>query len=224
MLIGTVEKVAARADAERAVEHLRVRINAENLQHQFYSVTIGAVIDRYVKEEMPNVREDAAKSYRGILEKWIRPRWGTHALQSVKTMAVESWIKSIPRSPNTRGHIRNMMHLLFNCVVRWELVDRNPIDLVRQSSKRTKIPRVLTPEEFKKLLNQLAEPYRMMVLVAGCLGLRISEILAFDGATLTGRISSCWFSEAWSMARRMTPKQKRLKHCCPSTRTWPRPS
>jgi len=69
---------------------------------------------------MPNVREDTGNSYRGILEKWIRPRWGTHTLQSVKTMAVESWIKSIPRSPNTRAHIRNMIHLLFNCAVRWE--------------------------------------------------------------------------------------------------------
>jgi integrase len=57
------------------------------------------------------------------------------------------------------------------------MTDRNPVDLVRQSSKRTKIPRVLTAEEFKKLVNELAEPYRTMVLVAGCLGLRISEIL-----------------------------------------------
>jgi integrase len=70
-----------------------------------------------------------------------------------------------------------MLHRLFNCAIRWELIDRNPIDLVRQSSKRTKIPRVVTPEEFKKLLNELVEPYRTMALVAGCLGLRISEIL-----------------------------------------------
>ena len=34
-----------------------------------------------------------------------------------------------------------MMHrLLFNCAIRWELVDRNPVDLVRQSSKRTQSP------------------------------------------------------------------------------------
>jgi len=183
VLIGTVEKLPTKVNAERAVEHLRIRINAENPQQQYHSVGVGAVIDRYVRE-MPNVREDTAKSYRGIFEKWIRPQWGTHMLQSVKTMAVESWIKSIPRSPNTRAHIRNMMHLLFSCAVRWELIDRNPVDFVRQSSKRTKIPRVLTPEEFKKLLSELAEPYRTMVLVAGCLGLRISEILGLRWADI----------------------------------------
>src|SRR5207244_2820466 len=73
-------------------------------------------------------------------------------------------------------HIRNMMHLLFNCAMRWELIDKNPVDLVRQSTRRREIPRVLTPGEFKQLLNALGEPYRTMVLVAGCLGLRISEI------------------------------------------------
>ena len=92
-------------------------------------------------------------------------------------MAVENWLKGIPRAPNTKAHIRNLIHLLFNCAIRWELVDRNPIQLVRQSTKRTRLPRLLTPEEFRKLLTELSEPHRTMVLVAGCLGLRISEII-----------------------------------------------
>jgi integrase len=178
VLIGTVEKLPTQADAQRAVEHLRSRINSLAPQAQFHTATVGALIDRYKAEEMPDsVRKDTADSYRGILENWIRPAWGTRTLESVKTVAVEGWLKSIPRTQSTRAHIRNMLHRLFNCAIRWEMIERNPVDLVRQSSKRTKIPRVLTAEEFKKLLAELAEPYRTMVLVAGCLGLRISEIL-----------------------------------------------
>jgi integrase len=44
-------------------------------------------------------------------------------------------------------------------------------------SPAAKPPRALTPEEFKKLLAELSEPHRTMVIVAGCLGLRICEIL-----------------------------------------------
>jgi integrase len=178
VLIGTIEKLPKQCDAERAVEHLRIKINTENPQRQFRAVTVGALIDRYTSEEMAgSVRQDTADSYRGILKNWIRPTWGSQTLESVKTMAVESWLKSVPRSRSTRAHIRNLMHRLFNCAIRWEMTDKNPVDLVRQSSKRTKIPRVLTAEEFKKLLSELVEPYKTMVLVAGCLGLRISEIL-----------------------------------------------
>jgi len=178
MLIGTIAKLPTRSDAERAVEYLRIRINAQNPQQQFHSITVGALIDRYLAEEMPmRVREDTASTYRGLFENWIRSKWGTEFVQNVKTLAVEHWLKSIPRSANTKAHIRNLMHLLFNCAIRWELFDKNPVELVRQSTKRRHVPRVLTPEEFKRLLAELQEPCRTMVLIAGCLGLRISEIL-----------------------------------------------
>jgi site-specific recombinase XerD len=181
VLIGTTERLPTTADAERAVEHLRMKINAQVPQAQFHFVTVEALLDRYMEDEMPvSVREDTASTYRGILGNWIKPKWGTQTLQSVKTMAIENWLKGIPRSPNTKAHIRNLMHLLFNCAIRWELIDRNPVQLVRQSTKRTHLPRVLTPEEFKKLLAELPEPYRTMVLVAGCLGLRISEIIGLS--------------------------------------------
>lgn len=126
------------------------------------------------------MREDTAETYRGIVNNWIRPQWGSQTLESVKTIAVENWLKSILRSRTTKAHIRNLIHLLFNCAIRWELIERNPVNLVRQSVRRTKIPRVLTADEFRKLLYELTEPYRTMVLVAGCLGLRISEITALQ--------------------------------------------
>jgi len=49
---------------------------------------------------------------------------------------------------------------------------------------------VLTPNDFESLLRLIREPYRTMVLVAGCLGLRVSEIVAlkwgdFDFEALT---------------------------------------
>src|SRR5712692_812745 len=43
---------------------------------------------------------------------------------------------------------------------------------------RQRKPRVLTVDEFYSLLDLLAEPHRTMVVVAQCLGLRVSEILA----------------------------------------------
>ena len=39
---------------------------------------------------------------------------------------------------------------------------------------------MLTPEQFESLLPLIPEPYQTMVLVAGCLGLRVSEIVALQ--------------------------------------------
>jgi integrase len=178
VLIGTIEKLPTRADAERAIEYHRIRINSQSPQQRFHSVTVGGLADRYLAEEMSTrVRDDTARTYRGIVKNWIKPRWGTESVQNVKTLAVEHWLKGILRTANTKAHIRNLMHLLFNSAIRWELVDKNPIELVRQSTKRRHVPRVLTPKEFKKLIDELQEPCRTTVLIAGALELRVSEIL-----------------------------------------------
>ena len=72
------------------------------------------------------------------------------------------------------------MHLLYQNARRWERTDRNPIELVRQSSRRLRIPRVLAAEEIRLLLAELSEPFHTMVLVAACLGLRVSEIMGLQ--------------------------------------------
>lgn len=64
----------------------------------------------------------------------------------------------------------------------WELMDvqRNPMELVKLkgTSKRLKKPQILTPEEFQELVSKVREPYRAMVIVAMCTGMRVSEVLA----------------------------------------------
>ena len=88
-------------------------------------------------------------------------------------------LKTLDLAPKTKGNIRSLMHTIFDCAERWELVDKNPINLVRVKdvSKRQKTSRVLTPEQFCLLPPLIAEPYRTQVWIAGCLGLRPSEIM-----------------------------------------------
>jgi hypothetical protein len=111
----------------------------------------------------------------------------------MKSLAVEDWLKSLALAPKTKAHIRSLMHTIFQCARRWELVEKNPIELVRVrgGSKRLRTPRVLTPEQFCLIPPLLPEPYRTQVWIAGCLGLRASEImplkwsdLNFDDCTL----------------------------------------
>lgn len=59
-------------------------------------------------------------------------------------------------------------------------MQRNPMELVEVKgiTKRQKKPIILSVEQFYWLLDLLPEPYRNMVLIAQCLGLRVEEILA----------------------------------------------
>jgi len=178
VLIGTLEKIPTMADAERAVEHLRMKINAPAPEAQFHRATVGGLVDRFVAEELAKDRRFLTQSvYRSYLDRYIRPRWGETLLEKIRPVPVADWLASLELAPKTKSHIRNLFHLLFQWACRWELTERNPIKFVRQCNRRLKDPRVLTPGEFKALLAELKEPYRTMVVISGCLGLRASEVM-----------------------------------------------
>jgi integrase len=177
VLVGSVARYPIRADALREVEPLRLRLNVESRLGG--PITIGALIGRYIEQELPE-RHSTRRSYLTVLNRWIKPRWGEYLLGDVKTVAVEHWLRCLQLAPKSKTHIRSLMHLLYQNARRWEMVSNNPIELVRQSGRRLRIPRVLNAVEIRLLLGQLAEPYHTMVLVAACLGLRVSEIVGLQ--------------------------------------------
>lgn len=158
-----------------------LRINAEHPLGPVTASTMGALIARYEKGEMP-ARYSTRASYRSFIDRYIRKRWADTAIPKVKAMAVEDWLKRLPLAPKTLGHIKTLMSTLFKCAQRWGLVQNNPMKLgrVEDVSKRLERPSVLTAEEFHGLLAHVREPYRTMLLIAGCLGLRAGEIVGLQ--------------------------------------------
>lgn len=159
------------------------------------------MIEQFERKEMPE-RYSTNRSYKSMIDDYIRPKWKDVQLKQIKPVLVEEWLKSLTcrnkrkkgsaLAPKTRAHIRSLMHLMFQCAMRWELATTNPIALVRVNcgSKRKRRPRVISVEQFSALLQLLPEPYRTMVVVAMCLGLRVGEIVGlkwsdFDFENLT---------------------------------------
>jgi len=69
------------------------------------------------------------------------------------------------------------MHVIFAHACRHEMLQKNPISLVRQSAKRKRTPDVLDAEELKNLLAALQNPARVLVFLTAATGLRVSEAL-----------------------------------------------
>jgi integrase len=194
IMVGSLEEYPTESAARKApaVQAILLRLNAEQPAAAAGAAEFGAVIARYEKEEMPE-RYSTRAAYKSYIRNHILPRWADTPMSAVRPMAVEDWLKGLDLAPKTKSHVRSLMHTIFQCAERWELTAKNPIKLVRVKggTKRQKTPRVLTPEEFELLLPLIREPFRTMVLVAGCLGLRVSEIVAlqwgdfdFPGLTL----------------------------------------
>jgi integrase len=146
----------------------------------------------------------------------------------MKPFGVERWLKKLALAPKTKGHLQNLLRVLFNCAMRWELVDygANPMKLVRVrgGSKRTKGPKVLTIQQFQQLVRALNDPYRTMVILDLATGLRCSELFAlkwcdviWDDLTLLvrrGIVDTVVSDVKTEYSRAGMPLDQRSPKCC----------
>lgn len=176
--IGTIQEFPSASLARKA--SLSYVLSMNDKQTQGLSVSFGALMQRYLAEELPE-RHSTASRYRCWLKNHIEPKWRDFPIQNIKPLLVEDWLKKLDLAPKSKAHLRTLMHVLFNAAMRWELIpyQHNPMSLVRvkDSSKRLKEPKFLTAQEFCALLEHIPEPFRAMCIVAMCLGLRVSEVL-----------------------------------------------
>ncbi|MEO6815802.1 MAG: site-specific integrase [Edaphobacter sp.] len=189
-IVGTVEQFPTEQLAQAAANGLKVFINSDRIQIQ--PISISDLIDHYVQTELSGDASWHSHATRTIygyfLQKWVRPHWGESSLRTVRTIAVEHWLRRIcrddgsPMADSTKAKLRNIMSVLFNHAIccEWLEQGRNPITLVRQSAKRRKDPVVLEPKEIQGILAQLEPGARLMVMLAVTAGLRRSEVFGLQ--------------------------------------------
>jgi len=179
-VIGSAERYPNEAAARSAVTVLLAEINSDKVRMGSRSITMAQLCDHFEQRELArdNTWRSYAtkKTYHAYLTRWIRPHWRHYELAEIRTIQVESWLRTLPLAKSSCAKIRNLMSVLFNHACRYELFDRNPIYLVRQSAKRRRAPTVLLPAEIKALVENLGIRERTLVLLAVSTGLRQSEL------------------------------------------------
>lgn len=157
IVLGSVDRLVDEAAARQAVSALCIDINAGDARIKANITTVSELAEHYRQREL---RPDwvwktysTKVTYEGYLNKWILPRWGNYPLVRVNAGEVELWLRSLTLARASCAKIRNLMSVLFNHGIRYQISDRNPIQLVRQSAKRKVVPVVLTAMEVQRLLS-----------------------------------------------------------------------
>jgi integrase len=166
------------------VEAQLLKLNEGTEYARANEVSFNALLDRYSAEEMPE-RRATKGGYTSIINMHLRPKWGSYILSDIRPAEIHAWFKVLPLAPITKGHIRSLMHKLFDLAVLWEylpLERRNPVDIVKIKgvTKREKEAVVVTPEQFREIVPKLPEHVNMIAITAACLGLRVSEALGLQ--------------------------------------------
>lgn len=176
-IIGTVDEYRTKSAAQRAVDGLRLDINAAATVMRT-THTVAELISHYKEVELAAVRHTVRvqQVYKHNLDDLILPVWGNWLLHDVTPVAVERWLESLPYAPATKTKLKGVFGTLFRHGMRYQWATTNPIALVRCSSKRATTPDILTPEEIRGILGELSEPGRTVTMLAAITGMRRGEL------------------------------------------------
>jgi len=195
--IGTVDQYPNKADAQRAVESLRLEINASPEVVKIPPMTVADAWGHFQANELRDPEIDRSPTtilnYLTCFKAQILPRWASTKLIDVKALAVEKWLRGLDMAPGSKAKLKGLLSALFRHCIRHELYDKqNPIQTVRQGAKRQKDPDVLTMDEMKSLLiHIILLAAQVMVSVVAASGLRRSEMLGLKWEDLD--LEKCWF-------------------------------
>ena len=180
--IGTKKQYRTKSSAEEAAVAIRDRIfGVEKAE----PVTLDRVADRYELDRMP-ARHTTSRGYKGKL-KIIRAKWGEATLP-LNPAEVEPWLKTVEStegvlySKKSRAHLKSILVILHDAAMFFGYLPftANPMRLVTvpvvKDAPKPKPRIVLKKDEFRLLLARFEGMYRVMILLAGCVGLRRSEI------------------------------------------------
>jgi integrase len=118
------------------------------------------------------------------IRRWIIPKWGECSLAKIKPIEVELCLCELSLARSTCAKIKNIMSVLFNHARRYELFDENPIVLVRQSTKRRRIPYILHIDQIRRLIDAVGPLPRILIFMDATTGLRQSELFGLRWRTL----------------------------------------
>jgi len=175
-IVGAKKQYSTEAAALRAVDALRLDINAEAVSTSDVTVDDVIALQKHRAADSDSKTARTKDVYRHQLDSVISPHWGSLRLSEVKPVAVEKWLKEMPVAPASRYKTKGVMSVLFQHAMRYEWADRNPIRLVRQSAVPTREEIVLEPVEVQALLSELRDPFRTLILLASVTGLRRGEL------------------------------------------------
>jgi len=177
-VLGLVSEIACR-QAQRLLSERLAAINQGKHKPELLISFERFVLERWEPNLYPMLGFLTVRNYRYLIRKHLLPFFGAMRLPEVSPVDVQMFLaqKAKKLAPRSLLSLRNRLLKIFGTAVKWGYVESNPAQGAQiPALVDTRDRRTLTPDQGRRLLAVLTEPYRTMVLLAVLSGLRRGEI------------------------------------------------
>lgn len=203
VVLGPVRELGKRQAQRRLAERLAF-INQGKHKPEVMIPFERFVIERWEPNIFPTLRLSTTRKYKHVSRAYLFPVLGKMNLAEIGSAEIQSLISHWSRrlAPHTVLTIRNALSKIFTTALRWGSVNANPVEGVQVPALINHRERLaLKPDEVRRLLAALSEPYQTMVLLAVLSGLRRGELFGLRWKAVDFAEGSITVSESLSAGR-----------------------
>ena len=155
---------------------------------------VGDYLERWLEHKQGQVKPRTAEAYQHTVVKHITPNIGRKKLDRLTPLDVQEMVSSIAAVSGTRtaNMSRTVLFSALKQAIRWELLNRNPVEAVDPLKETTREMVLWSPEEVVRFL-AVARPHRLFALfyLALSTGMRRGELLGLAGETSRAMFLRC---------------------------------
>src|SRR5215831_11058550 len=198
IVLGPVSEIPTRRQAQIQLDqHLQV-LNQGRQRPQAIKQLQDFVECEWTPLVLSTLKLSTQRGYRMVLGKRVLPSFGQRRLCDITKMDIQQFVADQFRKGSAWQTVRNawiVLSSVLDAAADYSYLNSNPARGVKfplQGLRRE--PKILDADALAKLLAQLQEPYRSMVMFTVLTGLRVGELLAlrWKGVDLTaGTIRIC---------------------------------
>lgn len=180
-ILGPLADIPTRRIAQRLAES-RLRAINQGVYRPRTTLTFREFVENQWKANLfPTFKLSTRRGYAQLLRKYLLPFFGESKLTEISRQMVQAFVAQLGQrlAPQSVCLAKNLLSKVFSTAIGWSYVDGNPVTGVRLPARITRREHIaLAPEQVRKLVDELSEPYKSMVLVAVLTGLRRGELFA----------------------------------------------
>jgi integrase len=145
-------------------------------------ITVGDYLDRWYADVAVNtLRPKTLESYAGTIRLHLKPEIGSIKLTALRPDQIQAmYTRKLNQGLSNRSvqYIHAILHRALSQAEMWGLVSRNMADLVRAPVVRRSVPKTLTPDQAKILLDSVkGDRLYPLYVLAISVGMRMGELL-----------------------------------------------
>jgi integrase len=151
-------------------------INEEPKHHK--GILFGEFAQEWIKIIAAEIKSSTLQDYRSSMNTYILPKFGNAPLGEIGYLDVKKFASELPCSGKRKNNVLAPLRSIFKMALLSGLIEKNPMDMVRNFKVHRADINPLSMEEVKLVLQHVSPRFKDFLVVAFFTGMRFGEMAA----------------------------------------------